>query len=94
MNTFPRTSRALIVCAVSLAAVEVRADCPTPPNLKEGAETVFYVAAVKPDGMVRGKVEKIDRANCWAKVRSTVSGGQIWVNLRQIEMISTPPERY
>lgn len=82
--------QAVAMLALVLASGTALADCPMPPNLKEGVNASFFIAAAK-DGIVFGKVEKIDRTQCWVRVTSRTSGGENWINLRQVEMVSTAP---
>ncbi|MGE4073221.1 MAG: hypothetical protein AB7E72_18785 [Lysobacterales bacterium] len=90
MNPYKLLQQAGAMLALAMAAGTALADCPMPPNLKEGVHASFFIAAAK-DGIVFGKVEKIDRAQCWVRVTSRTSGGENWINLRQVEMVSTAP---
>jgi hypothetical protein len=83
---------ASVVLALALTAEAAFADCPMPAHLKEGINAGFHISSAK-DGVVFGLVDKIDRVQCWVRVKSRASGGENWVNLRQVEMISTGPER-
>lgn len=92
MRSFMLLTRAGMALVLGLTAATAFAECPMPPNLKEGINAGFYIPSVK-DGVVFGRVETIDRVQCWVRVKSRASGGENWVNLRQVEMISTGPER-
>mgnify|MGYP001496021700 CR=1 FL=1 len=90
MNHYHILKQVAAILVLGMTASAASADCPMPPNLKEGVNASFFIAAAK-DGIVFGKVDKIDRAQCWVRVTSRTSGGENWINLRQVEMVSTAP---
>jgi hypothetical protein len=91
MNRLFSSAIAVAACALLVAPGDAFADCGVPPNMREGQQLVIYLPSPGL-GAMRVRVDRVDRGSCWAKVSRLGAGGETWVNIRQVDAVSSGPE--